>query len=87
MIGQCLQALGDRSAAYVRSLNADPLAISTITKLAEGDFGKENLSLANWANNRLTTLRKIDDGTADRLHNYQRYKGSLGRDPASTTNP
>lgn len=89
MIGQCLQALGDRGAAraaYLRSLDADPLAISTITKLAEGGFGKENSSLADWADHRLATLRAMDDGTADRLHSYQRYDGGLGRDPVSATN-
>lgn len=88
MIGQCLQALGDRGAAraaYLRSLDADPLAISTITRLAEGGFGTENSSLADWADNRLATLRAMDDGTADRLHSYQRYEGGLGRDPVSAT--
>lgn len=86
MIGQCMQALGDRGAAraaYVRSLDADPLAISTATKLVAGGFGGENGALADWAANRLATLRAIDDGTADRLHSYQRYEGGLGRDPVS----
>lgn len=90
MIGQCLQALGDRGAAraaYLRSLDADPLAISTVTKLAEGGFGAENSSLADWADGRLALLRAMDDGTADRLHSYQRYEGGLGRDPVSTTTP
>ena len=86
MMGQCLQTLGDRSAArvaYVRSLDADPLAISTITRLAEGGFGTENSALADWAGTRLNALRAMDDGTADRLHSYQRYDGGLGRDPVA----
>lgn len=88
MIGQCMQALGASGAAraaYVRSLDADPLAISTVTRLVKGGLASENNSLADWATDRLLTLRAMDDGTADRLHNYQRYEGGLGRDPVSAT--
>ncbi|MFD4669675.1 tetratricopeptide repeat protein [Lentzea sp. NPDC058450] len=89
MIGQCAEAMGDGRAARIalmRSLAADPLAISSASRLANlhGTDDSDRTGLSDWVQGRLAELRVADDGTADRLHAYQRYDGALGQDvPAS----
>jgi hypothetical protein len=63
--------------SYLRLLDADPLAISTVTKLSKGEFGKETPALGDWISARLSRLTAMEDNTADRLHSYQ---GALGGD-------
>jgi hypothetical protein len=57
--------------SYLRLLDADPLAISTVTKLSKGEFGKETPALGDWISARLSRLTAMEDNTADRLHSYQ----------------
>jgi hypothetical protein len=79
-VSHSAQRVDAARASYLRSLDADPLAISTIAKLSKGEFGKDSPALDDWIGNRLGHLRALDDNIADRLHSYQRYEGALGRD-------
>jgi tetratricopeptide (TPR) repeat protein len=82
MIGQCLEKMGrlaEARNAYLRSLEADPLAISAVERLSEGNLMASQPHLARWAAQHQRYLNALDEGSeAAELQPYQQYGGVLG---------
>jgi tetratricopeptide (TPR) repeat protein len=84
MIGQCLEQM-DRPVeardAYMRSIDSDPLAISSVERLVSLIDIEPGEKLKAWARSRLADLeasQDIDDRSHE-LQQYQVYDGQLGR--------
>jgi hypothetical protein len=82
MLGQCLENLGrseEARAAYLRSLAADPLGISTARRLDASGLNSSNTLVRTWSQAHLTRLTEMDEGRQDTLREYQKYDGVLGK--------
>lgn len=82
MRGQCLENLGrpdEARAAYLRSLAADPLGISTASRLDASGLNSSNALVHTWSQAHLSRLAEMDEDKQDTLRTYQKYGGVLGK--------
>jgi tetratricopeptide (TPR) repeat protein len=82
MLGQCLEKLGrmdEARVAYLRSLAADPLGISTARRVEASGLNSANELMRIWSRGHLLRLTELDEGKKDSLREYQKYAGVLGR--------
>jgi predicted Zn-dependent protease len=82
MLGQCLEKLGrmdEARVAYLRSLAADPLGISTARRVEASGLNSANELMRIWSRGHLLRLTELDEGKKDSLREYQKYAGVLGK--------
>ncbi|GAA3690367.1 tetratricopeptide repeat protein [Streptomyces iranensis] len=82
MVGQCMEAqkrLPEACAAYFRSVESDPLAISSVRRLRDVAAVARNSLLTTWADTRLRSLSALSKGSQEDLLAYQKYGGILGK--------
>jgi len=82
MLGQCLENLhrpDEARAAYLRSLAADPLGISTASRLDASGLNSANALVRTWSRSHLSLLSEMDEDKQDPLREYQKYGGVLGK--------
>jgi len=82
MLGQCLENLrrpDEARAAYLRSLAADPLGISTAKRLDTSGLNAANALVHTWSQAQLSRLSEMDEGKQITLREYQKYDGVLGK--------
>lgn len=84
MLGQCLQRMGEAAearASYLRSVGADPLAISAVARLRASGLAAEHTQLDRWVARYLYSHRHVATRDGDLPEAYQRYDGVLGGGP------